>query len=801
MMTGPHPMFRATTTIPNTTKTLLMPFPSAPELTIRLPTCLSISLKRSCRNPTKRIISRTLMMRKSIASSLLLCRRRSERRRTTPRGRKRKRGRRPVTREKRRKRKSLQNKVVRAGFAKAPLRPLLPYSGNSSGEGSRFLAGSASRLWMGSAKKQPSCYGFTAHQIGQLYSLMHEHVQLLLQVYAMCILEPSMQQVAIDTRRMLMELVEKREAVLSWKKSAFPDFCFRPPYIHPSVTEDEVSSFQHLSSETPDVVKSRVGATSPRVISSSVSHQPGISTETSAPLDSNSTSVINVQSVSSNQLCSPYITRTPAASSSLLPRFSLQTQSYEVVGSPAQVNNAGSASALKMAPSSGQAKAMDNACGCELALSSSSGFLEWVPATAGPVRSLLDVAPLALVRKFTEVVDQVVQASEQQLIPEYSREPLFAVRVQVSQIPKSACGRVKAHPSPNMKRTKAAALVESSKKQTIVLVPKGIAAAMERFAPLFNKRLLPHIAPPASAVNRLLFTDAEDELLAMGLMIYNNDWKAIRERFLPSKSTHQIFVRQKNRSSAKAPPNSIKAVRRMKSSPLTADEIACIDEALKVYKYDWNKVCHHCVPHRDPATLPRQWRIALGTQTSNKPSLNNKENRKLHDSGQHQGFAATSQICPSVRIVHSEPCEAGSCGGHCELENSESHRKFLGDLCTSPATSHLSSGIPSASDPVRSSATTSSRQGQINGNTPSLCSGTLGTQLKSSKRVNSNVHSSPSTYTFSLKDNQTVKLAPGLPLLKLPPTVRVLSHSDTVLSEIPSLHTSDVKIGSQCSTT
>ena len=26
----------------------------------------------------------------------------------------------------------------------------------------------------------------------------------------------------------------------------------------------------------------------------------------------------------------------------------------------------------------------------------------------------------------------------------------------------------------------------------------------------------------------------------MGLMIYNNDWKAIRERFLPSKSTHQV---------------------------------------------------------------------------------------------------------------------------------------------------------------------------------------------------------------------------------------------------------------------
>lgn len=26
----------------------------------------------------------------------------------------------------------------------------------------------------------------------------------------------------------------------------------------------------------------------------------------------------------------------------------------------------------------------------------------------------------------------------------------------------------------------------------------------------------------------------------MGLMTYNNDWKAIQERFLPSKSMHQV---------------------------------------------------------------------------------------------------------------------------------------------------------------------------------------------------------------------------------------------------------------------
>jgi len=37
---------------------------------------------------------------------------------------------------------------------------------------------------------------------------------------------------------MLTEFVDKRDEVLSWKKTPFPDFCFRPPYIHPSVSEN-----------------------------------------------------------------------------------------------------------------------------------------------------------------------------------------------------------------------------------------------------------------------------------------------------------------------------------------------------------------------------------------------------------------------------------------------------------------------------------------------------------------------------------------------------------------------------------
>lgn len=64
---------------------------------------------------------------------------------------------------------------------------------------------------------------------------------------------------------------------------------------------------------------------------------------------------------------------------------------------------------------------------------------------------------------------------------------------------------------PFVKKTMAAALVESTKRQSLVLVPKAVAEAMLRFFPLFNKAMYPHKAPRASTANRLLFTDSEDE--------------------------------------------------------------------------------------------------------------------------------------------------------------------------------------------------------------------------------------------------------------------------------------------------
>lgn len=61
------------------------------------------------------------------------------------------------------------------------------------------------------------------------------------------------------------------------------------------------------------------------------------------------------------------------------------------------------------------------------------------------------------------------------------------------------------------KKTLAAMLVEST-KQSSALVPKEVAKLTQRFfSDVFNPELFPHKPPPPAVVNRILFTDSEDE--------------------------------------------------------------------------------------------------------------------------------------------------------------------------------------------------------------------------------------------------------------------------------------------------
>ncbi|KAI3990758.1 hypothetical protein MKX01_023058 [Papaver californicum] len=470
-------------------------------------------------------------------------------------------GRRPVTRQNRSQKASYQDKKM--GQANRPLRPLLPTVSMSQftpfprhgGQG--FIPGICYQ-GLSSSHHAIQVNGFSPHQIGQLHCLIHEHVQLLVQVFSLCVLDPSRQHIANEVTGMISQLVRRRDEVSSWKVVPYPGNCFVPPCTQPSVSDGPPKFHQ--------------------------------------------------------------VTRPVVPSFQFLPHTDEISPSD---GRSNEHNRSSNVNALSFAEDS-----------------------VWQPLTTGPVTSILDGAPLRLVRGYMADISEVAKVNRQRYtksatVDAIEKEPLFPLPSFLSA-PESNGGVLGGCSSGNRlpKKTLAASIVEFSKKQPVSLVPKEIVKLTQRFYPLFNSALFPHRPPPSSVVNRVLFTDNEDELLALGMMEYNTDWKAIQQRFLPCKSKHQIFVRQKNRCSSKAPDNSIKAVRRIKTSPLTAEEKARIEEGLSVFKLDWMSVWKFIVPHRDPSLLPRQWRIAIGTQKSYKSEGAKREKRRLYSKERRKSIAA-----------------------------------------------------------------------------------------------------------------------------------------------------------------
>ncbi|KNA06475.1 hypothetical protein SOVF_180670 isoform A, partial [Spinacia oleracea] len=290
--------------------------------------------------------------------------------------------------------------------------------------------------------------GFQPYQIGQLHCLIYEHVQILVQVYSLSVLEPSRQHIASQTKGLLAELLHKRDLVLAWRNGPYPTSCFLPSCTFPSVSVEN-------------------------------KEDSGVS------------------------------------------------------------------------PNDGQ-------------------DCRWYPVVGGSVLSVLDVAPLKLVGRYIDDVSNAVREHQRRCLETTNiyleKQPLFPLPICSSpevdhNVSKGDDRSLNTSESPNnkvAKKTLAATLVESTKKQSVALVPQQITKLAHPFYSLFNPALFPHKPPTSAVANRVLFTGAEDVLLASGIMEYNNDWKSIQQRFLPCKSEHQIFVRAKNRCSAKAPDNPIK---------------------------------------------------------------------------------------------------------------------------------------------------------------------------------------------------------------------------------------------------
>ncbi|CAD6337361.1 unnamed protein product [Miscanthus lutarioriparius] len=421
---------------------------------------------------------------------------------------------------------------------------------------------------------------------------------------------------------------------------------------------------------------------------------------------------------------------------------------------------------------------------------------QWMPLIKSPVISILDVAPLELALSYlSDVATAVVKYRRSHVDGTADKtrrkEPLFPSPLinsckEVNNVSQDRSNSVPTASSPSsgqlqQKKSLAATLLERTKRGTVALVPADIARLAQRFFSLFNFALCPHKPPPSPMANRVFFTDAEDRLLALGILEYNNDWEAIQKRFLPCKSKHQIFVRQKNRSSSKAPDNPVKDVRRMKASPLTVEEKECIEKGLRIFKNDWTSVWKFVVPHRDPSLLQRQWRVASGVQKSYSKSDAQKERRRTYEAkrrklrvsmpdsrrGQEADNNASEDAendddsyvneafledTDSMPYQQSGTCldeECGTTGGYIEPQKLSGTKL---DVTTSyiPFIYHLSDG-PSY---VRTSSTAA----------PAVSCGSLD-QL-------------PASQLSKQKGSCVVKLAPDLPPVNLPPSVRVLSQAE-----------------------
>ncbi|XP_021865322.2 uncharacterized protein [Spinacia oleracea] len=592
--------------------------------------------------------------------------------------------RRSETRRKGQKKANAQNKKKVAQQGKMPLRPLLPVIPTTPVPclGSRYHAFETNSQFP-QRDQGFLVNGFQPHQIGQLHYLIYEHVQLLVQVYSLSVLEPSRQHIASQTKGLLAELLHKRDLVLAWRNGPYSTSCFLPSCTFPSVSVEN-------------------------------KEDSGVS------------------------------------------------------------------------PNDGQ-------------------DCRWYPVVGGSVLSVLDVAPLKLVGRYIDDVSNAVREHQRRCLETTNiyleKQPLFPLPIRSSpevdhNISKGVDRSLNTNDlSPNKnvaKKTLAATLVESTKKQSVALVPQQITKLAHPFYSLFNPALFPHKPPTSAVANRVLFTDAEDVLLASGIMEYNNDWKSIQQRFLPCKSEHQN-------------------VRKMKTSPLTDEEKARIQEGLKAFKLDWISVWRTMVPYRDPNLLPRQWRIAIGTQKSYKADSAKKEKHRVYESNRRRSKAAAVDYFQTGFEKENES------GEDCIENEAYVHEAFLADWRPTPtvvvpskiSASSLKSGclvgdVPFAGsynvqNGIDNQRNEASQSGKVHANKVSAASEDSHLHCKS---VHPHMTSSfpppiPISETFDQSVfrsqragkpsiSNLVKLAPELPHVKLPPAVRVISQASLRSSQLGS---------------
>lgn len=168
--------------------------------------------------------------------------------------------RRPDTRQNRCRRSLGRPREKPLGQAVIPLRPILPSWVPAPSLVPGIVAKQGRCGGLGLASQPIVVSSFTPHQIGQLHCLIHEHAQLLIQIYTLCAFEPSKQSVASDVKRLILELNGFRNEALSRRTIPYPADSFRPPHIHPSVVREAPNNTFVAAEQVPPIWVPLVGS-------------------------------------------------------------------------------------------------------------------------------------------------------------------------------------------------------------------------------------------------------------------------------------------------------------------------------------------------------------------------------------------------------------------------------------------------------------------------------------------------------------------------------------------------------------
>lgn len=179
--------------------------------------------------------------------------------------------RRPETRQNRRQKACAQYRKKLLEQTKRPLRPLLPILPTGPLiaplpviDGKALMPETGQSCLYATAG-DGLINGFTPNQLGQLYCLIHEHVQLLIQVFSLCVLDPSRQHIASQVQGLIFEILHKRDEAIAFRNEPYPNIYFCPPYTCSSVadaipqlcleqnTSDSSSSFDAPGGLSPSV--------------------------------------------------------------------------------------------------------------------------------------------------------------------------------------------------------------------------------------------------------------------------------------------------------------------------------------------------------------------------------------------------------------------------------------------------------------------------------------------------------------------------------------------------------------------